>query len=101
MVGWCWGGGWSNSFLCHSQLELSWTDMVMTRARQPNIIMETKEFDRKLSESKDKEGDSICCHPRKHKDPFTSSVDKVDAHKIVCWAVREEEDVTDLEYMDM
>ena len=79
----------------------SWTDMVMTRARQPNIIMGMKEYDMKLSESKDKEGDSICCHPRKHKDPFTSSVGKVDAHKIVCWAVREEEEVTDLEYMDM
>ena len=32
----------------------SWTDMVMTRGRQPNII---------------------CTHPRKHKDPFTGSQD--------------------------
>ena len=79
----------------------SWTDMVMTRARQPNIIMETKEFDRKLSESKDKEGDSICCHPRNQKDPFTGSVGKVDAHKIVCWVVREETEEIELEPMDM
>ena len=68
----------------------SWTDMVMTRARQPNIIMGTKEFDTKLSESRDQEGDSICTHPRKHKDPFTGSKDAVDIHKIVCWVVKED-----------
>ena len=34
----------------------SWTDMVMTRGRQPNIIMGTKEFDTKLSESRNLEG---------------------------------------------
>jgi len=82
----------------------SWTDMVMTRARQPNIIMGMKDYDRKLSECKDKEGDSFCCHPRKHQDPYTGSVEQVDIHKIVCWIVREDENVgtlADLDFMDI
>ena len=79
----------------------SWTDMVMTRARQPNIIMGTKEFDTKLSESRDLEGDSICTHPRKHKDPYTGSKDSVDAHKIVCWVGKEDGEQTEIELEEM
>ena len=60
--------------------------------------MGTKEFDTKLSESRDQEGDSICCHPRKHKDPFTGSKEAVDIHKIVCWVVKEDREQTEIEF---
>ena len=70
----------------------------MTRARQPRIIMGTKEFD---SKSRDLEGDSICTHPKKHKDPYTGSKDSVEAHKIVCWVVKEDREQTEIELEEM
>ena len=42
----------------------SWTDMVMSRARHPNIIMGTKQYDTKIDEVRDMEGDNICTHPK-------------------------------------
>ena len=60
----------------------TWSDIVMSRARHPNIIMEAKEFDTKLSESRDLEGDHICTHPSKHKDPVTGAKEVVDHHKL-------------------
>ena len=61
----------------------SWTDIVMSRARHPNIIMGARDFDTKLSQARALEGDNICTHPRKHKDPFTGTKEVVDIHKIV------------------
>ena len=63
----------------------SWTDMVMSRARQPNIIMGTKQYDTKIDEVRDTEGDNICTHPKRHQNPFTGSKEVVDHHKITCW----------------
>ena len=48
--------------------------------------MGAKDFDTKLSQVRDLEGDNICTHPRKHRDPFNKEA--VDIHKIVCWVVR-------------
>ena len=75
---------WSSTNITLKNIE--WTDLVMTRARHPNLLMGAKEFDKKLSEARDMSGDSICTHPRKHRDPFTGSTEVVDRHKIVCWA---------------
>ena len=44
----------------------------------------------KLSQARALEGDNICTHPRKHKDPFTCTKEVVDIHKIVCWVLPEE-----------
>ena len=74
---------WSSTNITLKNVE--WTDLVMTRARHPNLLIGAKEFDRKLSEARDLTGNSICTHPRKHRDPFTGSKEVVDRHKIVCW----------------
>ena len=83
--------------------KVKWTDLVMTRARHPNMLMGAREFDTKLSEARELSGNSICTHPRKHKDPFTGTKEEVDKHKIVCWVVTEdsEKNRRDWEEMDL
>ena len=71
----------------------TWNDIVMSRARHPNIIMEAKEFDTKLSEARDLEGDHICTHPSKHKYPVTGAKEVVDHHKLTCWEEDENKEV--------
>lgn len=44
---------------------------------------------------------TICTHPRKHKDPFTGSKEAVDIHKIVCWVVKEDREQTKIELEEM
>ena len=75
----------------------------MTRARHPNMLMGAKEFDNKLSDARDLSGNSICTHPRKHKDPFTGTKEDVDRHKIFCWVGTEnsEENRRDWDGMDL
>ena len=79
----------------------TWSDIVMSRARHPNIIMEAKEFDTKLSESRELEGDHICTHPSKHKDPVTGAKEVVDHHKLTCWEEDENREVGMEEMYDM
>ena len=77
----------------------TWTDIVMSRARHPNIIMGAKEFDTKLSEARHLEGDHICTHPSKHKNPVTGTKEVVDHHKLTCWEMEDNREVV-MEEMD-
>ena len=72
------------------QLEVpAWTDMVMTRARNPNLNLRGKKFDTKIGELITPGGAQICCNPKKHNELYLGSAEEVETHKATCWTADE------------